>query len=294
MNQPILKQIKGMLNENKQQIANALQVYCTRFDSQNKAANSLKGVSSATVSQMLNGKWDLINETMWRNVASQIGYNAETWVTVETRDFKLLTFIMNDARLNSNVFAVTGDAGTGKSHCLKRYAAENNKVYLLSCNEYWNRKMFLQELLSAMGKDYSGYTVGEMMFEVVRGLKTQENPVIVMDEADKLSDQVLYFFITLYNQLEDHCGIVLIATNHLEKRIKRGIKLNKKGYTEIYSRIGRKFIQLKGVGSMDVKAICEANGIVDRATIKDIYTDCEGDLRRVKRKIHAAKEQANA
>jgi len=279
-----------MNNTEKQQIADRLAEYCARYESQNKAANSLKGVSAATISQMLNHNWDLIKEEMWRNVATQIGHTNSQWAIVETRDFRILNMLLSDARDNSNVFAVTGDAGTGKSFALRQFTDENKRVYLLSCNEFWNRKMFLQELLAAMGKDYSGYTVGEMMFEVVRGLKIQDSPLIILDEADKLSDQVLYFFITLYNQLEDHCGIMLIATSHLEKRIKRGIKLNKKGYTEIYSRIGRKFIELKGVGSIDVKAICNANGITEASVIKEIFQNSEGDLRRVKRLIHAHKQ----
>lgn len=279
-----------MTNSDKQQIASKLGEYCARYESQNKAANSLKGVSSATVSQMLNNNWELIKDEMWKNVATQIGYSSEQWEAVETRDFRILTALLKDARDNSNVFAITGDAGTGKSFTMKAFAAENKRVYLLSCNEYWNRKMFLQELLTAMGRDYSGYTVGEMMYEAVSSLKKQDSPLIVMDEADKLSDQVLYFFITIYNQLEDHCGIVMAATSHLEKRIKRGIKLNKKGYTEIFSRMGRKFIELKGVGSSDVRAICVANGIDSQQAIKEIWEDCEGDLRRVKRKIHAYRQ----
>ena len=44
---------------------------------------------------------------------------------------------------------------------------------------------------------------------------------MVLDEADKLSDQVLYFFISLYNKLEDRVGIILCATDYLEKRIKK-------------------------------------------------------------------------
>lgn len=281
---------KDMTTINKNQICEKLAGYCARYESQNKASNSLKGVSSATISQVLNNNWELISDEMWRKIASQIGYAANGETVVETRDFRLITALLTDAQDNSNVFAVTGDAGTGKSLALRNYSVTNKRVYMLQCNEYWNRKMFLMELLSAIGKDYSGYTVGEMMFEAVKSLKTQEAPLVILDEADKLSDQVLYFFITLYNQLEDHCGIVLVATSHLEKRIKRGIKLNKKGYTEIFSRIGRRFIELKGVGSTDVKAICIANGIDDARTIKEIYEDSEGDLRRVKRKIHAVKQ----
>ena len=71
----------------KQQIVNALRNYCERYESQAKAANSLKNVSAATVSQMLNGKWELIKDDMWRNVAAQIGWKEEKWNAVATRDF---------------------------------------------------------------------------------------------------------------------------------------------------------------------------------------------------------------
>jgi DNA transposition AAA+ family ATPase len=278
-----------MNNTKKQQIITRLRQYCERYESQNKAAASMKGVSPATISQMLNGNWELIKDDMWRNVASQIGYRDEAWSAVETRDYKVINRLLSDAKESSLVLAITGSAGTGKTFTIRNYAEQTKRVYMLCCNEYWNRKLFLAELLSAMGKDYSGYTVGEMMSEAVRGLKMQDKPLLILDEADKLSDQVLYFFITMYNQLEDECGIVLCATNHLEKRLKRGIKLNKKGYNEIWSRIGRKCIELKGVSAGDITSVCLENGIEDKKLIDEVIYDSEGDLRRVKRKIHAIK-----
>lgn len=277
----------------KQQIADKLATYVKRFESQNKAAKTMRGVSAATISQVLKGKWELISDDMWRNIASQSGYSTNGWTVVETRDFKLMDHVLNNAREYSGVFAVVGDAGTGKTLSVRQHAADNKRSYLVQCNEYWNRKTFMQELLKSMGRDNSGYTVNEMMIEVVSILKTQEKPLLIMDEADKLSDQVLYFFITLYNQLEDHCGIVLCATDHLEKRIKRGLKLNKKGYKEIFSRIGRKFFELEGLSTSDIAAVCAANGISDKAQVKEIIEDSEGDLRRVKRKISAIKMTMN-
>ncbi len=278
----------------KQNIAQALRIYCERYESQNKASNSLKGVSAATISQMLNGKWELITDEMWRNVASQIGYKETKWEAVETGDYLRMMALLKDVQENSLVMGITGDAGTGKTFACKQYTAEHKQTYLLCCNEYWNRKMFLTELLTGMGRDYTGFTVGEMMAEAVRTLKTQEHPLLILDEADKLSDQVLYFFITLYNQLEDECGIVLCATNHLEKRIRRGIKLNKKGYNEIWSRLGRKCVSLKGVTSADIVSICEANGVTNRTSLEKIIADCESDLRRVKRRVHAYNKQQSA
>ena len=277
----------------KKQITQRLRNYCERYESQNKAAASMKGVSSATVSQMLNGNWELIKDEMWRNVAGQIGYKDENWQPVFTRDFTILNKMLNDAKENSLVVAITGNAGSGKSYASRYFSEQNKRVYLLCCNEFWNRKLFLAELLSAMGKDYNGYTVGEMMNEVVRGLKTQEKPLIILDEADKLSDQVLYFFITIYNQLEDECGIVMTATNFLEKRLLRGLKLNKKGYNEIWSRVGRKCVKLKGISASDITAVCEQNGVGDSKSIDKIINECECDLRRVKRMVFAQKMKNN-
>lgn len=286
--------IKEMETIKKNQIAQALRSYCERYESQNKAANSLKGVSSATISQILNGKWDAIKDEMFRNVAVQIGYKDEKWEAVETSDYRRIMAILGDVQENSLVMAISGDAGTGKTFAIKNYVASQRNAYMLCCNEFWNRKTFLTELLAVLGRDYTGFTVGEMMFEAVRALKRKDAPLLVLDEADKLNDNVLYFFITLYNQLEDECGIVLCATNHLEKRIRRGIRLNKKGYEEIWSRIGRKCVALKGVSSADIAMICQANGVENAQEIDAIITDCEGDLRRVKRKVHALTKKRNS
>lgn len=270
----------------KERLAEALASYCEHKGSQNKAAHSLKGVSSAVISKLLNREWELIANEMWRNIAAQIGFDAHEWVVVETKDFQVMTLLLTDAQKHSNVLAVVGDAGSGKSLAIREYSKANKRVFNLCCNEYWNRKMFMQELLSAMGRDSSGYTVGEMMSEIVTKIKVMEHPLIIMDEADKLGDNVLYFFISLYNKLEDHCGIMMCATDHLEKRIKRGLKLNKKGYKEIFSRIGRRFIPLTGVNSRDITQVCIANGVSDPKVIKEIIADSEYDLRRVKRMIH--------
>ncbi|MDR1653556.1 MAG: ATP-binding protein [Prevotellaceae bacterium] len=278
----------------KQNISNSLKSYVERYDSQNRAAQSLKNVSAATVNQILNGKWDLISDEMWRNVASQIGYKDEKWNAVQTADYNLLTSILCDVKENALVLAITGNAGSGKTFCCKNFTESNKNVYHIVCNDFWNSKNFMSELLSAIGRESSGMNIGEMMNEAVRTLKTQEKPLIILDEADKLKDKVLYLFISLYNLIEDECGIVLIATNHLEKRLRNGVKLNRKGFNEIWSRIGRKCVQLKGVTSADIVAVCEMNGVAERNDISDIIADSESDLRRVKRRIHATlKKKSN-
>jgi hypothetical protein len=76
-----------------------------------------------------------------------------------------------------------------------------------------------------------------------------------------------------------------MATDQLEKRITRGLFLNKRGYQEIFSRIGRRFIELKQPSKADIKAICLINDVSDGEEISTIYNSSEGDLRRVKKLI---------
>ncbi len=274
-------------NEEKEMIRVRLGEYCEMKGSQKRAATSLVGVSPATVTQIVTGKWELINEKMWRSIAAQIGVKQTRWNIVETRNYRALSEIFADAQENALVLAVCGEAGTGKSLTAAHYGAENPNVYVLACSEYWNRKTFLRELLRVMGKNPAGDTVGDMVDDVVMELKRRENPLIILDEADKLSDQVMFFFITFYNKLEDYCGIVLMATDYLEKKVRRGLRLNKKGYKEIYSRIGRRFVAMPGLSATDISDVCRANGVEGLREIDTVKKDCEGDLRRVKRKCHA-------
>lgn len=138
-----------------------------------------------------------------------------------------------------------------------------------------------------MGKNSGGYSVYEMMSAILETILSVENPIIIIDEADKISDPLLYFFITIYNETEDKCGIVLQATDHLKKRILKGVSMNKKGYKEMYSRIGRKFVELPANNQGELKKIAQLNGVSDDFELNRIVNESEGDIRRVKRLVHA-------
>lgn len=277
-----------MENVTKQQIVEQLRKEVDK-SSQNKMAFKL-GISNATVSHLLSGKWDKISDDLFRTVEKQLGVGvaaAVDWIFVETDEAETLQWYLDDARENSNVFGICADAGYGKTEIgTKRIAPEKND-FAVCCHEYFNRKTFLAELLTQMGKDPGGYTVAEMIGSVINTVNKLEKPSIRLDEADKLSDQVLYFFISLYNLLEGKCGIVMMATDHLKKRIKKGVDNNRKGFKEIYSRLGRRFIELPRYSNASIKKIIRANGVIDAIAVSAICNDAEGDIRRVKRLVHA-------
>lgn len=283
-----------MKEEVKKQIQAKLGQYIEQKGSQNKAANSLKNVSPGTLSQIMNNKWELISDDMWRNIDNQLDGD-DSWNVVETQNLIMFMQLLAEAKKTASVFGVISPTGSSKTESVKQFIAAGHKnVYRLKCGDHWTKKHFAEQLLKALGINGGGMTVVEMMDEAVRELYQKEQPILIIDEFDKVADPILYFFITLFNELEDFVSIVVTATDYLEKRILKGVRNNRKGYREIYSRLGRRFIQLPGVTYTDVTGICLANGVKDSKTIKDIFNDCEGDLRRVKRKVMAVKAKQNA
>lgn len=284
-----------LTQEQKQTIATDLAGYVAQCKSQNSAAVTLKGVSGTTLSQIHNGKWDKIADTMWFTIDAQIRSQAEGWNGVETRVYNLFTQLLMDAKVHANVLAITADAGTGKTFTAKNFAASNANVYHIVCKEWWSLQAFLTEILRTMGATSKINTNdNSAMFNAIARLLTKQYcPLLIFDEADKLSDKSLYSLISLYNELEDICGIVICATDNLERKINDGRNINKKGYDELFSRFGSRFIKIPKNNKNDITAVCLSNGIEDELAITEIINESEGDLRRVKRKIHALKLEQN-
>ena len=287
-----------MTTKQKEQIQNLLRDYVAGCSSQSQAAATLDNVSEATVVQMLKGNWAQISDAMWLNVGKQVGWTERGTEVVETLNLQTMVLYFDLAREHGETFAITGPAGSGKSFTAKWYAKQmrGKHVYYLECAGYWNKKYFLQELLQAMGRDNTGMNVYEMMRDIVATLRRQNKPLIILDEVDKLSDPVLQFFITLYNELHLMCGLVWTSTDAIQKRLTKGINAKRMGYNEIFSRLGRRFISLPGINTHEVRQLCLAHGITEEEEISRVSNDYDGDLRRIDRYYikHAAKAKRRA
>ena len=286
----IKNQIIKMEKKQKEQIREALRRYVAKYPSQNKAAQSLRGTSAATISAVLSGKWENISADMWRNLEAQVSDSgAATWRTVATAANQEMRFALNDAKEWCNVTWVVGEAGCGKTTAARQYEAEHAETFYVLCSEDMRRSDFIRDIARRIGIRMEGYTLREMLDSITAALVQMEKPLLIFDEADKLSERVFHYFIDLYNRLEERCGIVFFSTAYIKRRIKMGLKYDKKGYNEIDSRIGRKFFELEPTSPSDVYAVCATNGVDDREKISEIIReteDCGFDLRRVKKAVH--------
>lgn len=282
--------------EEKQDIQRMLLNYASGYASQAKAANSLHGVTSpGTFNAIVNGKFDKISDDMFLRIKAAVGSGrTEGWQICQTSAFKDVETLLADAQLYQNVSWVVAPAGIGKTTAAFQYAKSNRNVFVLGCSEDMHKADFVEELAKKIGIRNEGLTVRATLVRIVDELVKMKKPLLVFDEGDKLTDSVMYYFISLYNALEDKCGIVFLSTPFIQKRMSKGLKLDKKGYEELYSRIGRKFVPLSGVTEYEVNAICRSNGLTDDHAIASVIREAgemrnsqtEFDLRRVKKSIH--------
>lgn len=272
----------------KQKIRERLARYVQRYPSQNMAANSLRGISAATVSNILAGKWRLISDEMFSRLESQLIRN-DGWQIWSTAAYRDMTLFLEDAQAESGVMWIAAPAGIGKSTAAASYAALHRNVYRLTCATDMTKSDFVHELAAQVGVRTAGLSVRGAFGEILRHVVTLDRPLLIFDEADKLADSVMYYFISIYNALEDRCGIVFLSTDHIRRRISNGVTRGKKGYDELESRICRRYIDLTPVSADEVAQICVANGLQESAAIRRVQGEarsCGNDLRRVKRSVH--------
>ena len=275
-----------ILDEQKKQIAKDLCNYVEiqGEGSANQASRILQGVSNGTISNVINKKWDNIADSMWQNIKNQVCKKGD-WVYVDIRPSVFIEKVIKDAAENSNVKGLVGIAGGCKSKSIERTEIDN--VFTVSCHEYFSSRDFLEAICNSMGITVHSNRISKIMQEIVKHVLKLKNPVIIIDEADKLDKKVLYFFISLFNALEGKCGLVMQATHYLKFFVKNGVDRGTKGFQEIYSRIGQIFLEVPKINLKDARKICKANGITDDLIITKIYNSCNHDVRVIKNDVHA-------
>lgn len=276
--------------QQKDEIRGMLQVYIDRYPSQAKAANSIKGVSAATLSKILNGRYENISDEMFLKLRAQIGGSDRAeWTICRTRLFDELSTLFEDAQEYHNVAWAVAPAGSGKTTAANTYVATHDNAFLVRCSEDMRRGDFIREVAGTIGINVADLSARSALERALKYLRTLDRPLLIFDEGDKLSDNILYYFITIYNELEGHCGLFFLSTNYMRRRMEIGLTYNKKGFDEIHSRICRKFIELSTTSEFEVASVARANGITDEKIVKAVVKDavtCQCDLRRVRREVH--------
>lgn len=274
-----------MNTQQKQVILAAVEAEIERLGSAAKVATKV-GLNDAYISMMRNGKWNgTLKDEHWHQVAQILGVSLSGWQMVDITNTRIIYQVLSDAKNGSMFMAVSNFAGSGKTAACRSYSEANSTMgayYFQVEHGDMNRGDFLRRLANALGIDTRGagpqYQSSSRLADAIIEFfvkRFDQRPLLIIDEADKLTDKAKRFFISLYNAVEGRMGCVILGTDNLEKQIKRGVQFATNGMDEIDSRFGRRFIHLRGVTSKECNEICKANGITDPEVQKAIFNECE-------------------
>lgn len=232
-------------------------------------------VSGATISNILNDKFDDVREGMWRKIAAALGWRPRRWQVIETENIRTMHTFLQDAKDGNMWLMVAEKAGGSKSAGATTFAATNKNVFYLEC-ESWPRSFFLKKFAQSIGiPSNTSNNDFELMDEIIRFFQQRsgDKPLVILDQVDKLYEASMACLIPIFNGLEDRVGVVIMGTEHLKKRIQNGVKFNKQHYDEIESRFGRSYLHTPGATRKEVAAIAVANGLEDTTAIKRIWEE---------------------
>ena len=194
----------------------------------------------------------------------------------ETSDFSSTVTLCNNAKQNRLMVGIIADTGMGKTTTLELYSKRKN-VYYVCYDKTMKPKHFFIALLREMGIDFEG-TIHQMVNRIADELNNQQSPLVIIDEAGKITHTMILYLHVLRDKTIKNCGIVLAGMPYFKNNLIKFSNKEKEGYAEFFRRVNLWQV-LTGLTRNEILLILEANGITDENTMKQLqYKKRFGDL----------------
>ncbi len=246
-------------------LKNALHdLYYSKGVSQNKAAIKI-GISAAYLSFIANDNWNAVPadkfEIIWNKVV------ADKMQIFNTYAFNVCSKTCLSAKINHFMVGITADTGIGKTTALTAFARKKN-VYYVVYDMTMRPKHFFIALLKELGISFEG-SIHEMVNRIAEELNTLKEPLVIVDEAGKLTHAMITYLHVLRDKTIKNCGIVLAGMPYFESNLRKFSNKQKVGAAEFLRRISL-WQHLDDLSRREIKEICEANGIYDDDFLREV------------------------
>lgn len=247
------------------------------------AVAKICGISDATLSTILAGKYGANEAKMLNKIAAALNYRESSWQIVRSiGNYKRIYNAYLDAKEEKMWFIISNKAGSGKTETLEDIFNQDTtgSIVFIQAEEWTGRQFLIKLIEKTMGAAVlkGKYKTITEMVEIVANhfLEMMDNdPVLFIDEADKLRPAAFRQLIPIFNRTKNRLGLIMAGTENLEKEIKAGVRLAKKGFDEIESRCGRTYIHLNGLTKAELKEICITNGVDSEMIQERIWNEIE-------------------
>lgn len=251
-------------NELKQKILTALKEARGNFyGSDAKFATSL-GINGSQYSRIKRGDINkVLSDANWITLARTLGVNPQSdaeWKTANTPVFQFVSAQLGLCQREGLSSLLCDFSDIGKSHAAQHYAKTNRNVVYIDCSQVKSKQKLIRRIAQLLGVGGTG-RYADVYENLVYYLKTLPNPLIILDEAGDLQHEAFLEIKALWNATEHCCGYYMMGADGLQAKMSRSIDNRKVGYTELFSRFGKRYGKVIPVGD-DSKRVLESTALM--------------------------------
>ncbi|WP_295714181.1 AAA family ATPase [Mucilaginibacter sp.] len=245
----------------KTEIKTAVNHYCkVKGISKNELATQLN-ISASTLSSIENENWKSIDQKMWQKIWNKVGRINDLKI-FHTKDFKAVEDLCTFSRNNFFMTGLIADTGMGKTTALTSYSHRTKETFYVSYDKTMKPRQFFAALLKEMSIQFDG-SINEMVNRIADELNVMESPLVIIDEAGKITHTMIVYLQVLKDKTPLSCGYVLAGMPYFKTNLIKFANKQKEGYAEFYRRVNL-WHELEGLSGNDIVFICTESGITNQ------------------------------
>lgn len=285
-----------LTNEYKEKVVNALQEARRNYTGSDRAFAIRYGINSSVYSRLMKGERDrLMDEAKWLDIGRMLNItlSERKWNTARTDVFRIIEEDILFCKEYSKGRICVDECGIGKTYTARYLSRTLQNCFYVDGSQVKTKYRLIRAIAKAIGIDRHS-TYAEDKDRIKYYLGSMPKPVIIIDEAGDLEYPAFLELKELINATEGICGWYFMGAHGLRAKLDRGIRYNKVGFEEMFSRLSKRYTTIVPIGREDKLAFyrklitdvllangCskdQLTGIVRRCLITD--ADAIGDLRR--------------
>lgn len=278
-------------NETKKQVIQALKVKRENFAGSDSKFSVSLGINSAQYNRIKNGETEkVLSEANWITLARQLELNLNgtvDWKTAQTPVFQSVTALLSKCQKNSISSMLCDAADIGKTYSAKVYVKSNKNAIYIDCSQVKSKQKLVRAIAKAYGSAHTG-KYNDVYEDLVYYLRSIANPLIILDEAGDLQYDAFLELKAIWNATERSCGWFMMGADGLKEKVRRAIDNKKVGYTELFSRYGKRYLRCTPEGREDSEKFTKTQAaLIIKANapsgvdIQKMLVKTDGSLRRI-------------
>jgi hypothetical protein len=229
--------------EFKERVIEALAKDRETYGGNSKEFANRHKINDAVYSRIKNGETEnVLKDATWLEIGRKLGVSLKEkpWNIVRTEVFVNIEEDVLFCQANAKGLIYVDDCGIGKTVATTYLSRTLPNCFRIDASQAKDTIDFIKVLAREIGVSTDGKR-SDIKSKIKYYLKNLENPIVIIDEAGDINPAVVMEIKELWNATEGCCGWYLIGAEAFRVFIERGIKNDKPGFRELFSRFGERY-----------------------------------------------------